>query len=65
MSSGASEKHKIPRSFRLEKGTLEGIARLSDRWSVSQAQVIELLVREAEREGRELRVVPTRGEEVS
>lgn len=60
MPSSASEKHKVPRSFRLEEETLAGIARLSDRWSVSQAQVIGLLVREAEREGRELRAVSPR-----
>lgn len=62
MPSGITEKHKIPRSFRLEEETLVGIARLSEKWSVSQAQVIEFLVREAERERRELRTIPTRGE---
>lgn len=42
-------------SFRLDSETLDTIRKLSRSWGVSQAQVIEILVREAE--GRELKTV--------
>lgn len=48
---------KEARSFRLESEALESLQRLSDKWNVSQAVVLEMLIREAEREGRELRAV--------
>lgn len=45
---------KESRNFRLSSETLETIWALSERWKVSQAQVIEFLVREAQ--GKELRI---------
>jgi uncharacterized protein (DUF4415 family) len=48
---------KESRNFRLDADVLEMLRRLSESWHVSQAQVIEILTREAVREGRELRAV--------
>jgi hypothetical protein len=49
-------------SFRLDSEALDVLKRLSDSWGVSQAQVIELLIKEAVRENRQLRPVATREE---
>lgn len=46
---------KESRNFRLSTETLEAVRILSERWGVSQAQVIELLVREAQ--DKELRIM--------
>ncbi len=48
---------KESRNFRLRPETLESIQRLSELWGVSQARVLELLVREAVEERLELRIV--------
>lgn len=48
---------KESRNFRLDAETLEALRRLSDKWKVSQAQVLVLLVREADKENKDLRVV--------
>lgn len=45
------------RNFRLTPEALEQLATLSEQWGASQAHVIEILVREAIREGRELRAI--------
>ena len=50
-------KSKESRNFRLDGEVLDILRRLSESWHVSQAQVIEILAREAVREGRELRAV--------
>lgn len=47
---------KEPRSFRLDEEVLNDIRYLSERWHVSQVQVLEMLVREAIREGKELQI---------
>lgn len=52
---------KEARSFRLDHDVTRMIGELSERWHVSQAQVMEILVREAVREGRELRAVRSKG----
>lgn len=52
---------KESRNFRLSSETLESIRRLSDKWNVSQAQVLEILVREAAREDKDLRLVKSEG----
>ena len=44
---------KESRNFRLAKDVLDEIKQLSASWGVSQAQVIEILVREAK--GRKLK----------
>lgn len=51
---------KESRNFRLSSEVLELLQHLSDSWGISQAQVLELLVKEAVRESRELRAVPTK-----
>jgi hypothetical protein len=51
---------KESRNFRLDPEALELLQRLSERWKVSQAQVLEILIREATRENRDLR--PVKGE---
>ena len=48
---------KVSRNFRFDGEVLEMIRGLSESWHVSQTQVVELLVREAVRENRELRAV--------
>ncbi len=48
---------KESRNFRLDSEVLEILKRLSERWHVSQAQVIEIMARETERENRQLRAV--------
>lgn len=45
---------RTSRTFRLQPEVLEEIARLSEDWEVSQARVIELLVRDAAAEGKTL-----------
>jgi hypothetical protein len=47
---------KQSRNFRLDQQTLESLQQLASKWNVSQAQVVELLVREADRGNKELRV---------
>lgn len=47
-----------PRSFRLSTEALENLRELSERWGVSQARVLELLVEEAQRESKVLRISP-------
>jgi len=44
-------------SFRLDSDVLEYVRWFSESWGISQALVLELLIREAAREGRELRAV--------
>lgn len=56
---------KESRNFRLSRETLEHLRSLSEAWGVSQAQVIELLVREAVREGRSLQLVKKESRKVS
>lgn len=48
---------KESRNFRLDPEALELLRRLSDKWNVSQAQVLEILIREADREEKDLRLV--------
>lgn len=38
---------KVSRNFRLQPEVLSDLGRLSEQWEVSQARVLELLVREA------------------
>jgi predicted DNA-binding protein len=45
-----------PRSFRFSAEALENLRELSERWGVSQARVLELLIEEAHRESKVLRV---------
>lgn len=45
-----------PRSFRLSTEALENLRELSERWGVSQARVLELLIEEAQRESKVLRI---------
>lgn len=47
---------KVSRNFRLEPEVLEDLGRLSEQWEVSQARVLELLVREAVAEDKTLRM---------
>lgn len=47
---------KTSRTFRLEPRTLERLQRLSEEWGVSQARVLELLVDEAVRESKTLKM---------
>lgn len=46
---------KVSRNFRLDPEVLEDLGRLSESWEVSQARVLELLVREAVAESKMLR----------
>lgn len=48
---------KESRNFRLGSDTLEKLRRLSEKWKVSQAHALELLIDEADREDRDLRLV--------
>lgn len=48
---------KEARSFRLDSEVLGMLQRLSEEWHISQAQVLEMLVREAVEEKKGLRVV--------
>lgn len=48
---------KESRNFRLGADVLDTLRQLSESWGISQAQVIEILIREAARESRELRAV--------
>lgn len=50
-----SKTETFPTSFRLDGPTQDRLRWLAARWGVSRARVIELLVQEAEREGREIR----------
>lgn len=47
---------KVSRNFRLEPEVLEDLGRLSEDWEVSQARVLELLVREAVAEEKTLKM---------
>lgn len=47
---------KVSRNFRLEPEVLEDLGRLSEQWEVSQARVLELLVREAVAEDKTLKM---------
>lgn len=47
---------KVSRNFRLDPDVLEDLQRLSGSWQVSQARVLELLVREAVAEDKVLRM---------
>lgn len=47
---------KVSRNFRLEPEVLEDLGRLSEQWEVSQARVLELLVKEAVAEDKMLRM---------
>lgn len=48
--------NKMSRSFRLEPESLEQLGRLSDRWGISQAKVLELLIEEAVAEDKILKM---------
>lgn len=54
---------KVSRNFRLEPEVLRDLQGLAERWGVSQARVIELLVREAVEQDKTLRteIVPRSG----
>lgn len=45
-----------PRSFRLSAEALENLRELSERWGVSQTRVLELLLKDAHRDSKVLRV---------
>ncbi len=47
---------KVSRNFRLDPEVLEDLQRLSEGWRVSQARVLELLVRDAVAEGKMLKM---------
>lgn len=47
---------KVSRNFRLEPEVLSDLQRLSEDWEVSQARVLELLVREAVAEEKTLKM---------
>lgn len=47
---------KVSRNFRLDPEVLQSLSRLSEDWEVSQARVVELLVREAEAEDKTLKM---------
>lgn len=47
---------KVSRNFRLEPEVLSDLQRLADDWEVSQARVVELLVREAVAEQKTLKM---------
>lgn len=47
---------KESRNFRLQPQTLQHLQRLAEEWGVSQARVLELLIEEAIREGKSLKV---------
>jgi hypothetical protein len=49
-------------SFRLDSEALEYLRWFSESWGISQALVLELLLREAAREGRELRAMKVKEE---
>lgn len=53
---------KVSRNFRLDPAVLEDLQRLSRRWEVSQARVLELLVREAVAEDKVLKMELVAGE---
>jgi hypothetical protein len=48
---------KESRNFRLDSEVLKMLREISEEWHVSQAQVIEMLVREAVAENKQLKVV--------
>lgn len=48
---------KESRNFRLDPEVRQQLQVLAAKWGVSQAQVVEILVREAARENRQLRAV--------
>lgn len=48
---------KESRNFRLAPEVLETLQHLAEQWHVSQAQALEILIREAKREKRELRTI--------
>lgn len=48
--------NKMSRSFRLEPESLEQLGRLSGRWGISQARVLELLIEEAVAEDKMLKM---------
>lgn len=47
---------KLSRNFRLDPEVLRNLQSLAEQWEVSQARVIELLVREAVEQDKTLRM---------
>jgi hypothetical protein len=48
---------KESRNFRLDPEALATLRRLADKWSVSQTHALELIIKEAGRQNRELQLV--------